>query len=57
MLLYLYQGGENWKKLEKILFGENLAVGLMFFNPNLGRLLRSSFWGEGEGGRVKLPPV
>ena len=33
----------GWRKLEKISLGENLAVGLMFFNPNLGGLLRGSF--------------
>ena len=39
----------GWRKLEKISLGENLAVGLMFFNPNLGGLLRGSFCGGGGG--------
>ena len=26
-------------------------------NPNLGWLFKGSFWGGGEGGRVKLTPV
>ena len=31
-------------------------VGLVLKN-NLGGLLRSSLWGEGGGGGVKLPPI
>ena len=45
----LYISG--WKKLEKIgenSLGENLAMGLMFFNPNLSGLLRSLFGGGGK---------
>ena len=52
----LYISG--WKKLEKIgenSFGENLAMGLMFFNPNLGGLLRSLFGGGGRGGGKIIP--
>ena len=33
----------GWRKLEKISLGENLAVDLMFLNPNLEGLLKCSF--------------